>query len=85
MLHYSDPGLAFHVAPLYPGYPKEQQNLIISQPVAISMMVLLVLLSEISIFFEYDDRQKLRELWTYLAETIPLHKELYQIKYNKLL
>lgn len=80
--HYSESGMAWQVGPLFPDYPKIQQDLIISQPVAVSMMILLALLSEISLFFKFDDRPKLKELWMYLALTIPLHQQLYDAKYQ---
>jgi len=80
--HYSESGISIQVSALFSSYPKIQQELIISQPLAISMMILLVLLSEISLFFGFDDRPKLKELWTYLALTIPLHQQLYDAKYR---
>lgn len=83
--HYSMSGMALQAASLFPVYPKIQQDLVSSQPVAIAMMILLVLLSEISLFFGFDDRPKLKELWTYLALTIPLHQRLYDAKYREAL
>ncbi|MCL6444522.1 MAG: hypothetical protein K6T83_13900 [Alicyclobacillus sp.] len=83
--HYSESGMAWQVSPLFPGYPKTQQDLIVSQPVAISMLILIALLSEISLYFGFDDRAKLKELWTYLALTIPLHQRLYEAKYRLVL
>lgn len=80
--HYSESGLSSQIAPLYPDYTDEQRQLHISQPVGISMMILLCLLSEISIFFQFNNRAKLRELWTYLAMHIDLYKLLFDAKYR---
>lgn len=84
VLHVSDPGLAIHASPLIEDFSRHEEVLK-SEPVAISMMANLILLSEINMGFEYRHGAKLKEIWTYLSMTIPLHNELYAIKYKKVL
>ncbi len=82
--HYSESGIAWQAGPLLSEeYPDVMKQLHISQPIAISIMILLCLLSEISIYFKWDNSSKLKELWYYMALSIPLQKQLYEIKYQK--
>jgi hypothetical protein len=82
--HYSESGISWQAGPLLSiEYPDILKQLHISQPIAISMMILLCLLSEISIYFNWDNSSKLKELWYYMALSIPLQKQLYEIKYQK--
>lgn len=83
--HYSESGIAWQIGPMYPDYPDEQRQLHTSQPVGIAMMIMLCLLSEISIFFHFNNRAKLRELWTYLAMHVDLYRDLYDKKYKMVL
>ncbi|WDL98829.1 hypothetical protein [Alicyclobacillus sp. ALC3] len=84
--HYSEYGVAWHAGPLiWKEYPKELQDMYKSQPIGISVFILLSILSEISIHFKLSNGQKLKELWTYTTSSVPLQKQLYEIKYQKLL
>lgn len=83
--HVSSTGLARHAAPLIQDFSLEKQTIIKSQPVATAMLCQLIIMSEICIKFETNINQKLREVWTYLSMTIPIHNDVYMAKYSKVL
>jgi|GEM_PF-7002797 len=85
IVHVSDPGFALHAVPLVYTYSPRNQEIIKSEPILIMWMAMLCLLSEINIAFRYKFGQKLKEFWTYLGLTIPLHNEIYSIKYKSFL
>lgn len=84
IMHVSDPGLAIHAAPLIGDFTKKEA-ILSSEPLFISIMCIIILLSEINLCFGYQYGARCKEIWTYLALTIPLQKELYEIKYQKTL
>jgi len=80
--HVTSTGLARHVAPLIQDFSQEKQEVIKSQPVFTAIMCKLILMSEICLLFETNINQKLKEAWTYLALTIPIHDDVYKSKYK---
>jgi len=80
--HVTNSGLARHVACLLKEFSEENQSIIKSQPVFTSMMCMVIIMSEICLFFETNINIKLKEVWTYLGLTVPLQEDVYNAKYK---
>ena len=82
--HLSEMGLASRGGMLLGDLPEEAQDRIKSEPVMIAMMTLCAILTEVDHHFGLGHKAKLKEAWTYLGETVPLLRELFDTRHREL-
>lgn len=85
VLHVSERGLVLQAFPLLRPLTGVQREIATSEPVHIAQMCMLTLLTEVNAHFEYPHGPKLQEAWTYLTETVEIHKVLYELRCKELL